>query len=195
MKKAPRAKKSKGTSGEPQIQWGQQIWPLERDVLFRPDRFKYVRKLLKPEGCVFCTATKGQPSFENLCVHRTKFSMIVLNKFPYNSGHLLVLPLRHCGDLLELTQEESNDFAETTRIAMRALNATFQPGGMNLGMNHGAVAGAGIPSHLHQHLIPRWSGDLNFFPLIAETKVVIESLEQTWERLHRWFQTHQAGEL
>lgn len=165
-----------------------QVWPMERDVLFRPDRLKYVRKLLKPEGCVFCAAAKGEPSPENLCVHRTKHAMVVINKFPYNSGHLLVLPRRHCGDVLHLSEDEYADVMSLLRLAMRALNGVYEPGGMNMGLNHGATAGAGIPEHLHFHLIPRWAGDLNFFPLIADTKVVIEDLSQTWSRLHAWFQ-------
>lgn len=114
--------------------------------------------------------------------------MVVLNKFPYNSGHLLILPRRHCGDLLALPKSEYEDLCHLMRETMTALQDIYQPGGMNLGLNHGATAGAGIPEHLHFHMIPRWAGDLNFFPLIAETKVVIETLEQTWDRLRNRFQ-------
>jgi ATP adenylyltransferase len=163
------------------------LWPMERDVLFRPDRFKYVRKLIKPEGCVFCNAAKKPASFETLCVYKSKYSMIVLNKFPYNSGHLLIIPLKHEGDLLALSKESFADLNDTLRLAMKALQDIYQPGGVNVGLNHGAVAGAGIPDHLHYHVIPRWAGDLNFFPLIAETKVVVESLEQTYDRLLSYF--------
>lgn len=164
-----------------------EVWPLERDVLFRPDRYKYVRKIIKPEGCVFCKASKEAPAFETLCVYKTKHSMILLNKYPYNSGHILILPLRHCGDLLLLSDEEFMDLQNCIRKAMKALNDVYQPGGINVGLNHGATAGAGIPEHLHYHMIPRWAGDLNFFPLIAETKVLVESLEQTYERLLEYF--------
>ncbi|HEY8270310.1 MAG TPA: HIT domain-containing protein [Pseudobdellovibrionaceae bacterium] len=170
------------------------LWPLERDVLFRPDRFKYVRKLIKPEACVFCSAAKNEPSFETLCVYKTKYSMIVLNKFPYNSGHLLVLPLKHQGNLLALSKEAHYDLQDTLRLAMKALEDIYQPGGVNVGLNHGAVAGAGIPDHIHYHVIPRWSGDLNFFPLIAETKVVVESLEQTYDGLLGYFGRKSVGE-
>lgn len=162
---------------------GKDIWPLERDVLFRPDRMKYVRKLIKPEGCVFCQAVKKDPSFETLCVYKSQHSMVLLNKFPYNSGHVLILPQRHCGDLLKLTDDEFHDLQDTIRLVMKAVTEAYEPGGINVGLNHGAVAGAGIPEHLHYHLIPRWAGDLNFFPLIAETKVLVESLEQTYEKL------------
>lgn len=169
------------------IQLGQTKWPLERDILFRPDRLKYVRKLIKEDGCVFCSANHKTPSFETLCVYQTEYSMILLNKFPYNSGHLLIIPREHVGDLLELEQDAYQDLQNTVRLAMKALRDLYQPGGMNLGLNHGAVAGAGIPEHLHYHLIPRWFGDLNFFPLIAETKTMVESLEQTFTKLTQYF--------
>lgn len=113
--------------------------------------------------------------------------MVILNKFPYNTGHVLVLPLRHCGDLLSLSDIEYVDLQETVRKTMKALTEIYEPGGINLGLNHGAVAGAGIPEHLHYHIIPRWSGDLNFFPLIAETKVLVESLDQTYDKLMGYF--------
>ena len=173
------------------LKLGADLWPLEKDILFRPDRYKYVRKLVKPEGCVFCYASKENESFESLCVYKSKYSMIVINKFPYNSGHVLVLPLRHCGNLLELESDEFQDLQESVRMAMRAAQELYNPGGFNLGMNHGAVAGAGIPEHLHYHLVPRWHGDLNFFPLIAETKVVIEPLEVTFDRYLRYFKSHE----
>ncbi len=166
---------------------GKEIWPLEKDVLFRPDRFKYVRKLIHPEGCVFCAAAKAEEAFETLCAYKSEHSMIVLNKFPYNSGHLLVIPRRHIGDLLDLKEHEYSDLHRVLKIAIQALKQVYQPGGLNLGLNLGAVAGAGIPEHLHYHVIPRWAGDLNFFPLVAETKTVIESLEMSFDRLVAYF--------
>lgn len=177
------APKKKASKAEAFLQIGKDIWPIERDVLARPDRMKYVRRLIKPDGCVFCHAAKEEISFDTLCVLKTKHSMVMLNKFPYNSGHLLVLPQRHCGDLLKLSDAEYTDLNNTIRVAMTALNDLYQPTGMNIGLNHGATAGAGIPEHLHYHVIPRWSGDLNFFPLIAETKVLVETLEQTYEKV------------
>lgn len=179
----PAKKVSPKKSSSAKLQIGKDVWPLERDVLVRPDRMKYVRKLIKPEGCVFCRAAKEEVSLETLCVYKTDHSMVVLNKFPYNSGHILVLPLRHCGDMLKLGDAEFTDLQHTIRKVMKALMDVYEPGGINLGLNHGAVAGAGIPEHLHYHLIPRWAGDVNFFPLIAETKVLVESLEQTYEKL------------
>ena len=184
-KKAAKKVSAKSPRGE--IRIDREIWPLERDVLIRPDRMKYVRKLIKQEGCVFCNAAKNAISFETLCVYKSKYSMVVLNKFPYNSGHVLVLPIRHCGDLLQLRDEEYTDLQNTVRLAMKAQTEIYEPGGINVGLNHGAVAGAGIPEHLHYHVIPRWAGDLNFFPLVAETKVLVESLEQTYEKVLGYF--------
>jgi ATP adenylyltransferase len=164
-----------------------EIWPLERDILFRPDRLKYVRKLVKEEGCVFCRAAKERPSFDTLCVYQSEHSMIVLNKYPYNSGHVLAIPRRHVDSLTGLSEKEFIDLHLTLREAQRALQHSYQPAGFNIGLNLGAVAGAGIPDHIHYHIIPRWAGDLNFFPLIAETKTVIESLESTFDRLSAYF--------
>ena len=169
------------------LKLNENIWPLERDVLFRPDRLKYVRKLIKPQGCVFCHAVKSETSYETLGLYKSKYSMVILNKFPYNPGHILVVPQRHIGDLTQMNAVESQDLHETLMLAMNAIKAVFSPGGMNVGMNHGAVAGAGIPEHLHWHIVPRWSGDLNFFPLIAETKVSPQSLEETYQLLSKYF--------
>lgn len=160
---------------------------LNRRVLFRPDRYQYVKKLVRQEGCVFCDAARKVIGFESLCIYQSERSMIVLNKFPYNTGHLLILPKAHKGSLLDLSDNEFADLNVTLKLAMRAVQEIYVPPGMNLGLNQGRAAGAGIPDHLHYHLIPRWEGDLNFFPLIAETKVVIESLEQTYKRLYDYF--------
>jgi ATP adenylyltransferase len=159
---------------------------LVKNVLFKPDRYKYIKKQTKTEGCVFCLSAR-KLSFETLCVYKSKHSMIVLNKFPYNSGHVLVLPQQHCGDMFKLSDEQYLDFMETLRKASKAVVDIYGPSAFNMGMNHGAWAGAGIPEHLHFHVIPRWAGDLNFFPLIAQTKVVIETLEQTYENYMSYF--------
>ncbi len=128
-------------------------------------------------------------SLETLCIYKTESSIIILNKFPYNPGHLLVLPRAHCGNLRQLTDFEYLDLQQTVRVALIAIEEVFRPAGVNIGMNHGEASGAGIPDHIHYHLVPRWSGDLNFFPLIAETKVVVETLEQTFTRFVEYFNT------
>jgi ATP adenylyltransferase len=178
--------KNKKDSAENHIQLGNQIWPLERDILFRPDRLKYVRKLIQTDGCVFCQA-KQDITVQTLCVYKSEFSMIVLNKFPYNPGHLLVLPLDHCGDFLKLSEVQYNDLHKTLKLAFKAITDIYKPEGINLGLNHGRVSGAGIPDHLHYHLVPRWFGDLNFFPLIADTKLVVMNLEDSYDHIRSYF--------
>jgi ATP adenylyltransferase len=163
------------------------IWPSERDIMARPDRYKYVRKLISQDTCVFCTAKLKGPGIESLVVYRSELAMVVLNKFPYNTGHLLVLPTRHCGNLTDLSEMEYLELMSLVRRTFNILQKAYSCSGFNIGLNHGAVAGAGIPDHLHWHIIPRWHGDTNFFPLIAETKVVSETLEQTYNRICPFF--------
>jgi ATP adenylyltransferase len=164
------------------------IWPQERDLMIRPDRYQYVRKLVKPDGCVFCVCAEKPESLDTLTLVKTNHSMVVMNKFPYNNGHLLVIPLRHCGDITHFSEAEYSDLMKLLRKAMQVVQKVYGCEGMNVGLNHGAVAGAGIPEHLHWHVIPRWFGDVNFFPLIAETKVVVESLESSYHRLKEAWQ-------
>lgn len=161
------------------------IWPQERDFMERPDRYRYVRKLLSPSGCVFCAAAKGR---EPLLLAKDELAMVVMNKYPYNTGHLLVLPVAHVGDLWKLDGKINARMAYWLKESARILTDVLGCQGLNMGMNHGAVAGAGIPEHLHWHVIPRWSGDTNFFPLIAETKALPQTLEQTHALLAPRFQ-------
>lgn len=163
------------------------IWPTEREIMARPDRYKYVRKLISPDTCVFCEAKLKGPSIESLVVYQSELAMVVLNKFPYNTGHLLVLPTRHCGNLTDLSEKEYLELMGLLRRTFNILQKAYTCTGFNIGLNHGAVAGAGIPDHLHWHIIPRWHGDTNFFPLIAETKVLPETLEQTYNRICPFF--------
>jgi ATP adenylyltransferase len=163
------------------------IWPQERDVIYRPERYRYVRKLVKSDGCVFCKAASQTLGFESLVLQKNSRVMVILNKFPYNSGHVMVLPVQHEGDFLNLTDELAAELGVTIKKVTAVLQKVYQPSGFNIGMNNGAIAGAGIPEHLHWHIIPRWLGDTNFFPLIGETKVLPETLEQTYEKLKGHF--------
>ncbi len=164
-----------------------EIWPMERKVLFKPDRLRYVRKLIKPQGCVFCSAVKAGVSPESLLLYQDDLAIVVLNKYPYNNGHVLVLPRRHCGEFLQLTIEESAAINSCLKRVIGALTEVYGPEGFNVGLNLGGAAGAGIPEHLHYHVVPRWNGDTNFFPLIAETKVVIETVEASFAKLLPFF--------
>lgn len=159
------------------------IWPQERDVVVRPERLKYVRRMAIPKKCVFCEAAKSKDMEEKLVVYKGREAMVVLNKYPYNSGHVLVMPLRHEGALEELSASELAEISQLVQSSVGILKKVYSCKGLNVGLNLGAAAGAGIPDHLHFHVIPRWHGDTNFFPLIAETKLVVESLETTFKKL------------
>jgi ATP adenylyltransferase len=158
-------------------------WPLMREVLFRPERRKYIEDKIARDDCVFCSALKKGVSKESLVLHVSDHSMVIMNKYPYNNGHLLVLPKKHIGDMLELSDEEYVDFQLTIRLTLKALKQAYPTSAHNIGMNLGRAAGAGIPEHLHCHVIPRWIGDSNFFPVIAGSKAISETLEQTYDRL------------
>ncbi len=132
--------------------------------------------------CVFCRiAESGPPSAQNGVVWRGEYCLAVLNLYPYASGHLLIVPLRHESDLSNLTDKESHELWETTRKALTALKLGFQPEGFNLGANLGRTAGAGIPDHLHIHVVPRWGGDTNFMTTTAGVRVIPQSMSDSWK--------------
>ena len=163
------------------------IWPQERDFLARPDRLQYVRKLTRPKTCVFCEVQKQEPALHTLCLYKDNKAMVVVNKYPYNTAHLLVIPNTHQGDMLELPEATYIRVQMLIRASVAILKKVYSPEGFNIGLNHGSVAGAGIPKHIHWHIVPRWNGDTNFFPVIAETKVLPETAEQSYERLTKEF--------
>lgn len=134
--------------------------------------------------CVFCRlAESGPPSLDNLVVWRGTWSFVVLNAYPYASGHVLVLPLRHVGTLSDLTDQESAEMWAATQGSVAAIEGAYDPDGLNMGANLGRAAGAGIPSHVHLHVLPRWSGDTNFMTTIAGTRVMPETLQVAWQKL------------
>jgi len=136
------------------------------------------------EGCVFCRlAASGPPAVENGVVWRGQTCFAVLNAYPYANGHLLILPLRHVERLDELTGVESAELWRLTQDAVTALTAAYQPDGLNIGANLGRAAGAGIPQHLHLHVLPRWSGDTNFMTSVAGVRVMPQALNDSWEQL------------
>jgi ATP adenylyltransferase len=136
------------------------------------------------EECVFCAlAESGAPSEQNLVVWRGEWSFVVLNAYPYASGHVLVLPLRHASTLSELTLDESAELWQATRLSIAAVESAYDPDGLNMGANLGRAAGAGIPAHVHLHVLPRWSGDTNFMTSVAQTRVMPETLMSVWKRL------------
>ncbi len=138
------------------------------------------------DGCPFCAAP-GRSDEDGLIVHRGELCFVVLNLFPYNPGHLLVCPYRHVPLYVDLTEDETAEFTALTKRAIRALEEASHPMGYNLGINQGAVAGAGVAAHLHQHIVPRWGGDMNFLPIVAQTKALPVLLEDTRRSLvHAW---------
>lgn len=187
-KKSSSKKKSVKTKSE---DWSSKlvkaVWPQERDFFERPERYRYVRKLIKSDECVFCSAGRAEINDQSLVLARDKDVMVIMNKYPYNTGHLLILPIRHVGDLWDVEDQVAQSISLWQKRCIRILKEALQCDGFNLGLNHGAVAGAGIPGHLHWHMVPRWAGDTNFFPLIAETKALPEKLEQTYARLQPLF--------
>jgi len=152
------------------------------DRLWTPHRMAYISGADRPEGCAFCAAP-GLVEGESLVVARGEQVFAVLNLCPYNPGHLLVCPYRHVADYTELTGAETAELAAFTQRAMRVIRHASSPHGFNLGMNQGAVAGAGIAAHLHQHVVPRWGGDSNFLPIVARTRALPELLGEARARL------------
>ncbi|MBX3023250.1 MAG: HIT domain-containing protein [Bdellovibrionales bacterium] len=163
------------------------VWPQERDFFERPERYRYVRKLLPVSACVFCEGVEAKPSADSLVLINDGHVLVMMNKYPYNSGHLLIVPLEHCGNIWDLDDAVMARMSWWLKRSAQILKEVLNCQGFNMGINHGAVAGAGIPDHLHWHIVPRWAGDTNFFPLIAETKVLPETLEQTYNRLQPHF--------
>jgi ATP adenylyltransferase len=145
----------------------------------------------KPQDCIFCRfpLEEGEANDrKNLLVHRGERSFTVLNRYPYNSGHVMVVPRAHVAQLEELSPEEFADLHDELRRAARVVRAVYRPEGMNVGMNLGRIAGAGIADHLHYHVVPRWGGDTNFMPVLSDTRVMVEHLDATWQKLRGGFE-------
>ena len=152
------------------------------DNLYAPWRVEYI-KGPRASGCFLCAALRGSDDKASLLVHRGKTCGIILNRFPYNGGHVLVFPHRHVDDLTLLTDEESAEMHLLACRCIRAVRGIMSPQGFNLGINMGSAAGAGLEEHLHLHLLPRWRGDTNFMSTVAATKVIPNPLDRLWEDL------------
>ncbi len=158
------------------------------DRLWTPWRYRYLTAPKPATACVFCDigAAKNNDEAE-LVVHRGALNFVVLNRFPYTSGHLMVVPYRHAPDLAGIDAATASELMELTRAAERHIRAVYRPDGLNLGMNIGESAGAGIAGHIHMHVLPRWTGDANFMSTVGETRVLPEELSVTWQRLRDAF--------
>ena len=153
--------------------------------LWAPWRMEFIKSHCPKSGCVFCEIAKGgtKKDSENLVVHRGTGAFVVMNRYPYNSGHLLVTPSDHVGELGKLSKEVSLELHGLLEGALETLKRVMSPQGFNIGMNLGAVAGAGIQDHLHWHIVPRWQGDTNFMPVLGDSKVISEHLVETHAQL------------
>ena len=158
------------------------------DRLWAPWRMSWLRNAEAPDAakaCLFCAVAAARADRRDLVLARNTHALLMLTRYPYASAHLMVAGERHAGQFHELTPGERTDVLDLVALAERALAAEYAPHGMNYGLNVGAVAGAGFPGHLHLHIVPRWNGDTNFMPAVAHTRVLPESLADTWQRLRR----------
>jgi ATP adenylyltransferase len=160
------------------------------DRLWTPWRFDYINKIDPSSGhCVFCEILSQNRDEDNFVLCRKGSVFVILNLFPYTSGHILVVARRHIAALQDATPDELHEFLETAQTCERALRKEYQPEGFNIGINIGRTAGAGVDRHLHMHVLPRWTGDANFLSAVAETRVLPEVIPQTYQRLLPYFQT------
>jgi len=157
------------------------------DVLWSPWRYAYIvdesKRALPKDACVFCEVLKLNDDEKTFILHRAKYNYVILNIYPYITGHLMIVPFDHTADLESTAKEITDEMMDLTRKSTTALREVYAPQGFNIGMNIGSAAGAGIAGHLHQHIIPRWSGDANFITTIGETRVIPEDLQTTYAKL------------
>ena len=151
--------------------------------IWAPWRLAYIERAESEGGCIFVDLPAQSDDRANLILHRAEHAFVMLNRYPYTNGHLMVAPFRHTGSLEDLTDDELLQVNQLVRDAVRWLSTAYHPQGFNIGVNMGKAAGAGIEDHLHWHIVPRWSGDTNFMSTVGETRVLAESLEDTYDRL------------
>ena len=156
--------------------------------LWAPWRMEFI-KGPKPSGCFFCEAAAADPSDDpiHLVLARGELALVILNRYPYNNGHVMIAPNAHLANLEELPAATANDLMALTQRSLRVLRQALSPQGFNLGVNAGKIAGAGVADHVHQHVVPRWDGDTNFMPVVADTKVLNESLTVSYLQLRAGF--------
>jgi len=159
------------------------------DYLWTPWRYHYVTTAGEPGDCVFCVAARGSDDKDCLVVFRATHNFIILNRFPYTGGHVMVVPYAHVDTISALEDDALVELIRLTRECEQRLRSVYRPDGLNIGMNIGRSAGAGVAGHIHMHVLPRWTGDVNFVTAVAETRVLPELLEVTWEKLRQAFQT------
>ena len=152
------------------------------EQMWAPWRIKYIQMEI-PEGCILCDKPKESKDSQNYILFRGDKNFVILNSYPYNPGHLMVVPYRHGANLEELTEDERREHFELVSRSIKVLRRVFEPGGFNIGINMGKAAGAGIDDHFHTHIVPRWQSDTNFMPVLADVKVLPEALADTYKKL------------
>jgi ATP adenylyltransferase len=155
--------------------------------LWTPWRSTYVTRNSSPAECIFCAALAESSDEKNLLLYRAKYNFVILNRYPYSSGHLMIAPNIHVSRLTEIGDADASEMMQLAREAEAILEEVYQPHGINLGMNLGEAAGAGIASHIHLHILPRWIGDSNFMTVVGDTRVIPEALTETYQRLRNRF--------
>jgi len=169
---------------------------LERKNLWAPWRIEYIQGLGESSGCFIChNLANPQDDNKNLVLWRSSYCIVMLNRFPYNNGHLLIAPARHIPDLEEATDEELLEMTKLVRESQKALSLAIEPHGFNVGMNFGRCAGAGLPEHLHIHLVPRWNGDTNFMSVCSDTEIISQSMNELFEQLKQISKEHNLPRL
>jgi ATP adenylyltransferase len=157
-----------------------------KEILYSPWRIKYILDD-QPDGCIFCLKPKADNDREHLILQRGKHCFVIMNLYPYNNGHLMVVPYRHVSTLQELKSAELSELMDLAKLCENVMQKVYQPHGFNLGMNIGKAGGAGIESHLHLHIVPRWNGDSNFMTVTGNTRVVPESFQRAYSNLKEQF--------
>jgi ATP adenylyltransferase len=157
------------------------------DYLWTPWRYAYVSTAERASGCVFCEAAKGSDDSKSLVVYRGEHCFVILNAYPYTPGHVMVVPYAHLDELRKLPPEAANEMIALSQRMESLLRQLYAPDGINLGMNIGKAAGAGIAGHIHMHVLPRWVADSNFMTVVGETRVLPETLQETWKRMTATF--------
>jgi ATP adenylyltransferase len=155
--------------------------------IWAPWRLRYVTSAAKDDECVFCAKPEAGDDRASLIVHRGERCFVILNLFPYTNGHLMVAPFEHVGRLQDTVPETIAELMDLTQQAMRRIEAVYGPEGFNVGINQGRVAGAGVDGHIHLHVVPRWAGDNNYMPILADTRVMPQSLEESYDALEGGF--------
>jgi len=156
------------------------------DILYSPWRLQYILSN-KDKECIFCVKPSESNDEKHLILYRSKYSFVIMNIYPYNNGHLMVVPQKHIANLNGLNQTEITDLFATVQLSEKVIKNVYSPEGINIGMNLGKAAGAGIDEHLHVHIVPRWSGDVNFMSALGGTRVIPESFDSTFQKLKEQF--------